>query len=966
MPASSIRPALTSVWHLSLLLALFSAGFASRAFAEETPLTVAALNRSTPVDFNTEIEPFLSKNCFACHNETKAKAGLILETPAAILEGGDTGPSVDPGNADNSLLFTAAAHIEDPPMPPAKNKSNAVDLDPNQLALLKSWIDQGAKGTGQSARPAPTNWRRSDHEPIYTLALSPDGRFAACGRGHHVHVYDLRRQSLVAELVDPDLDQVAHRDFVHSIAFGPDGMLATGGYREVKIWRLPDVAVIAEVPSPGDHTASASSPDGKWRALGLADGSIKLFNQTNPSAAPVVVKDHAAAVNALAFLPDSATLVSGSTDKTLRRRSVADLGKSGSIATPAEVVSLTSVENGARIAFATQDNKIRLVAVSAFQPAAIPAAAPAPGSATPPAAADPPKIEMVELNGASAPATILRTIHINEVEHLISAGADSAVRIWSIVNKNQVRAISVGAPVVAFDVSADASKVVVQRTGAGRARVFKMADGGLLKDLELDPISSARMAALQLDERMNTRVANFYKTEVPKAEDLLKKERAAGEKAGTDLPMAKVAVVAKKTEFDKKTAEKLKADQALAQVPKDDPKQAGLQRTVDTAKTALEKAEVEFDGAKRDVAALETSRQGSLKQAEELSRIFEDTKSKQTAFEAKVVALKTERETLVKRIAAATPKLEIAGVTFSRDGSRIATAHKDGTIRFYNATEGAYLESVATQPGISALSVNGDDQLVARLDDRRSVTWSTARKWTLAGKIGDGKDPAIFPDRVTSLAFSPDGKVLASGSGVPSRSGELKFWNATSLERTAENVEAHSDTISDLDFSPDGTKVVTGSPDKFVKTFEVATGKVVGSFESHTSNVLGVAWSHDGRRLASVSADRELKLWDQEKGTQVRTLKGWEQEITSVAFYSKTNEQVLTTCGDKKLRLDNGVFATTDDFQYAAAVSPDGKYIVSGGEDGVLRVWNPSRQLVMTFPSPNAKPTEGVAAAAVD
>ena len=143
----------------------------------------------------------------------------------------------------------------------------------------------------------------------------------------------------------------------------------------------------------------------------------------------------------------------------------------------------------------------------------------------------------------------------------------------------------------------------------------------------------------------------------------------------------------------------------------------------------------------------------------------------------------------------------------------------------------------------------------------------------------------------------------------------------------------------------------------------MATGKETGSFEAHTSNVLGVAWSHDGRRLASVSADQELKLWDQEKGTQVRTLKGWEQEITSVAFCSISSEQVLTACGDKKLKMDNGVFATTDDFQYAAAVSLDGKYIVSGGENGVLRIWNSARQLVMTFPSPNAKPSEEVATA---
>ena len=103
------------------LLALVPAGFGIRASTDQSPLTVAALNRDTSVDFNAEIVPFLRKNCFACHNQTKAKAKLILETPAAILVGGESGPAVEPGKAEASLLFISAAHLEDPPMPPAKN-----------------------------------------------------------------------------------------------------------------------------------------------------------------------------------------------------------------------------------------------------------------------------------------------------------------------------------------------------------------------------------------------------------------------------------------------------------------------------------------------------------------------------------------------------------------------------------------------------------------------------------------------------------------------------------------------------------------------------------------------------------------------------------------------------------------------------------------------------------------------------
>jgi len=911
--------------------------------ADVPALPVAPLERSTPVDFHTEIVPFLRKNCFACHNETKAKGNLNLETPEHILKGGDTGPAVEPGHSETSLLFTLATHREEPIMPPEGNSSKAVNLHPMELALLKLWIDQGAKGTGRAILAAPTNWKRSVREPIYTVAVSPDGRFAACGRGHHVHVYDLPRKLLMAELVDGDAGGTTHRDFVHALAFSPDGTLATGGYREVKLWRRPAVEPITEVGSPGPFTAMAESADGQWRATGQSDGSIQVFDLGKASSAPRIVRDHTGEIAALRFLPDGITLISGGADKTLRRRSIAEPSKSDVIEVASEVTSLAWIDAGARIAFGTRDNKIRMVAVNAFDLVT----------------AEPRPVDMEELPGGSAPSTILRRVRLGEQELLLSAGADGAVRIWSVAAKNLSRQIAIGGPVLSLDVSPDGSLLVVGRSGSGPARLFKLADGGLVKDLELEPVLTAEIASLQLQEQVTGRLMTIHKAEIPKLEELLKKESENSEKTAKELPGLEQALAAKQTEFEKKRTERDAAEAALTQRLPDDPKLGDFQKAAGTAKAGFETAGDQLESAKRALAAAASGRELAKKRIEDITRNVAATRTQLTDQEAKGVALKARREEMRAKLANEVPKLAIAGVAFLPDGTRVATAVKDGTVRVYSAVDGAYLESFSTRPGIAALEVDSSGDLRTRCEDGRSITWSSNRPWSLSAMIGDGRDAAVFPDRVTALAFRADGTLLATGSGVPSRGGELKLWNPATLKLSAGNTNAHGDTVNDIEFSPDGAGVVTGSADKLVRTFDAATGTLIRSFESHTGHILGVAWSHDGRRIASVAADQELKLWDPVTGDQVKTLKGWEREITGVAFYSPASEQVVTTCGDKKLRMDNGVIATTESFQHAIALTPDSKYLIAGGEDGILRVWNAARQLVLSFASPHAESGTG-------
>src|SRR6266702_2685944 len=215
---------------------------------QRKPISIAKIDRKTPVDFEKEILPVLKNNCLACHNKTTTKAGLILETPQDILKGGESGKIVVPKRSSDSLLLKIASHQVKPTMPPKNNKVQASDLTPEELGLIKLWIDQGAKGEVHGTGPIVWQPLPEGLNPIYAVALTSDGHFAACARANQIFIYQVPSRQLVTRLTDSQLLKaglygklgVAHRDLVHSLAFSPEGdLLASGGYREVKLWRRP-------------------------------------------------------------------------------------------------------------------------------------------------------------------------------------------------------------------------------------------------------------------------------------------------------------------------------------------------------------------------------------------------------------------------------------------------------------------------------------------------------------------------------------------------------------------------------------------------------------------------------------------------------------------------------------------------------------------------------------------------------
>src|SRR5262245_22408440 len=366
-----------SVENISVVMCALTTAFCATAFGaeDEKPterpgaISIAQIKREAPIDFENEILPIFKKNCLACHNKTKAKADLILETPQTILKGAESGAVVLPGKSGESLLLKVAAHqVEDTIMPPRDNKVAASDLTPQELGLLKLWIDQGAKGEVRG--PLPVIWQPLPEglNPIFAVALTPDGQYAACSRANQIFIYHLPSGHLVERLTDSQLLKsgvyskpgAAHLDFVHSLTFSPDGdLLASGGYREVKLWRRQKSRPRYDLVLDKAVRSIAVSPDKKWIATGTDEGTSQLRELTTGTEVKTL-RSHEQAITSLTFSPDGTKLCSGSLDKSFRVWSVADGAIAGTVATPAEINAVIWSAGGKQIVTAHEDHLVRV------------------------------------------------------------------------------------------------------------------------------------------------------------------------------------------------------------------------------------------------------------------------------------------------------------------------------------------------------------------------------------------------------------------------------------------------------------------------------------------------------------------------------------------------------------------------------------------------------------------------------
>jgi WD40 repeat protein/LysM repeat protein len=199
-------------------------------------------------------------------------------------------------------------------------------------------------------------------------------------------------------------------------------------------------------------------------------------------------------------------------------------------------------------------------------------------------------------------------------------------------------------------------------------------------------------------------------------------------------------------------------------------------------------------------------------------------------------------------------------------------------------------------------------------------------------------------DDVVSVAFSPDGETLASGS----RDRTIILWNLQTNRPIGQPLTGHSDVVTSIAFSPDGKTLASGSRDNTIILWDLETAKPVRQpLGEHGDGVTSIAFSPDGKTLASGSRDQKIILWDVETGERTAELVGHFDYILTVAF-SPDGKTLASGSRDQKIILwdvethqpISQPLAGHTDYVASVAFSPDGKILASGSRDKTIILWN--------------------------
>lgn len=276
---------------------------------------------------------------------------------------------------------------------------------------------------------------------------------------------------------------------------------------------------------------------------------------------------------------------------------------------------------------------------------------------------------------------------------------------------------------------------------------------------------------------------------------------------------------------------------------------------------------------------------------------------------------------------------DVAALAFSPDGA-LWSVEEPGTLRRWDPAGG---QAVLTTP----LS---DLEMLWRFGPGARVVVSASDEVSLWDvKTGAMVTALAQPSWVDAVDLWGDPALLITGHD----DGKLRLWDAASRSLVREMDGHHGGPVTAVAFSPDGRLLASAGEDRAVRVFEVASGHVVGTLGRHTDHVESLAWSPDGRRVYSAAWDRTCRVWDADSLKPVILLNTHADQVTALAV---SPDGSLLACADSANTIhlwdtaagtELRVLGEHDDEIRSLAFSPDGRTLASAGAGRVIHLWDP-------------------------